>query len=155
MVASSAFIVNTLYLVASSRSCHPGTLVLTRSNVSWEQSLMSWNCPLIVKYTPSSMFLYSNLPMVLHSLPAPLPLSTDGELLLAPDHIIQHRWIDPNELQLLVAWHYRPNEDATWEDYDCLRAQFPNFHLEDKTSFEGGRRDKILITYRRHKARNE
>ncbi|CAN1185538.1 hypothetical protein LINPERHAP2_LOCUS37610 [Linum perenne] len=69
MVASSVFIVNTLYLVASSRSCHPGTLVLTRSNVSWEQSLMSWNCPLIVKYTPSSMFLYSNLPMVLHSLP--------------------------------------------------------------------------------------
>jgi hypothetical protein len=42
------------------------------------------------------------------------------------------------EVQVLVKWANRVEEDATWEYYTELGAQFPNFCLEDKTTFEEG-----------------
>ncbi|CAN1160186.1 hypothetical protein LINPERHAP2_LOCUS23163 [Linum perenne] len=79
--------------------------------------------------------------------PAPLPISAEGELLLCPERIIDHRWGNTDQLPLLVKWAVRPPEESSWEDYDSLQTQFPDFRLGDKSIFEGGRCDTPLLTY--------
>lgn len=39
--------------------------------------------------------------------------------------------------QILVQWAQLGEEEATWEDYDEIRKQFPGISLEDKTHFQG------------------
>ena len=41
-------------------------------------------------------------------------------------------------------------EDATWEEVDCLRQQFPNLNLEDKDRVQGGAIDKDSIRVTRN-----
>ncbi|KAG6467139.1 hypothetical protein ZIOFF_075056 [Zingiber officinale] len=41
----------------------------------------------------------------------------------------------------------RPLEEASWENYDLLAAQFPSFRLEDKASFEGEGIDTISMPH--------
>lgn len=38
--------------------------------------------------------------------------------------------------QYLVQWEHQAAADATWEDEDHLRRNFPAFHLEDKVNEE-------------------
>jgi Chromo (CHRromatin Organisation MOdifier) domain len=40
-------------------------------------------------------------------------------------------------VEVLVQWANRAEEDATWEDYQTLSKQFPDFCLEDKINSEG------------------
>lgn len=40
--------------------------------------------------------------------------------------------------QILIRWSYLPDADATWEDYEMMRQQFPTFIDEDNSNFEGG-----------------
>jgi len=37
-----------------------------------------------------------------------------------------------------VKWSNLADEDATWEEYDSIRGQFPEIRLEDKSILEGG-----------------
>ncbi|KAD3069020.1 hypothetical protein E3N88_36900 [Mikania micrantha] len=57
---------------------------------------------------------------------------------------LDHRWIlsaGVSVLELLISWVNRPIEEATWEVYDSVAEQFPDFRLEDKR-MKGARADK-------------
>ena len=85
--------------------------------------------------------------------PAPLPITAGWEQILAPDKVLTHRWIpQSNNLELLVQWQHRPLEEATWENYDLLAGQYPQFCLEDKASFQGGSTDRLVTYFRWKKA---
>ncbi|GJR04102.1 peroxidase 64 [Tanacetum coccineum] len=57
-----------------------------------------------------------------------------------------------NPLPLLISWSNRPVEEATWESYDLLKEQFPNFRLEDKSFYREGSNDTTgLQVYGRQK----
>ncbi|KAK4270933.1 hypothetical protein QN277_019697 [Acacia crassicarpa] len=79
--------------------------------------------------------------------PPPLPLSADMEFLLTPSRELQHRWTPAKQLEHLIQWENHTPEDATWEDYDLLAAQFPDFRLEGKSFFQRGRNDSDTNRY--------
>ncbi|KAJ0938963.1 putative chromatin remodeling & transcriptional activation CHROMO-DOMAIN family [Helianthus annuus] len=86
---------------------------------------------------------------------APLPITKDWEVDLQPNSIISHRWVyEAGEpvLELLVSWCHRPLEEATWESYDLLAEQFPDFRLEDKAFYQEGSNDTrpLKVYSRRH-----
>ncbi|KAD6796719.1 hypothetical protein E3N88_07615 [Mikania micrantha] len=89
---------------------------------------------------------------------APLPLTTNGELLLQPASVLDHRWVHSSGsqvLEILIQWKDRPIEEATWEEFDLIATQFPSFRLEDKSTFGPGSIDKSQQWKgytRRHKA---
>lgn len=39
--------------------------------------------------------------------------------------------------EILVEWENVPISEATWEDWDVMKEQFPDFDLEDKVSLRG------------------
>ncbi|KAK1412798.1 hypothetical protein QVD17_34311 [Tagetes erecta] len=87
----------------------------------------------------------------------PLPITRDWELDLTPHQVLAHRWVPTPHaptLELLVSWDDRPTEEATWEDYDLLVGQFPDFRLEDKSFYREGSIDAYptpLKVYSRRK----
>ncbi|KAD4888237.1 hypothetical protein E3N88_20310 [Mikania micrantha] len=75
---------------------------------------------------------------------APLPLTNDGELVLQPMCVLDHRWLSvagSTVLEILIQWKDRPLEEATWEEYDLVSQQFPSFRLGDKSTFGQGSND--------------
>ncbi|KAH0781471.1 hypothetical protein KY290_001069 [Solanum tuberosum] len=79
--------------------------------------------------------------------PSFLPLSGELEFMVEPKKVLSHRWVKESgvpTLELLIQWHRRPVEEASWEDYDLLAVQFPLFCLEDKASFQG---DALIPTH--------
>ncbi|GJR97930.1 putative nucleotidyltransferase, ribonuclease H [Tanacetum coccineum] len=85
---------------------------------------------------------------------APLPITKDWEIDVQPASIIDHRWVleaGQLVLELLVSWNQRPLGEATWETYDLLAEQFPNFRLEDKAFYRGGSNDTNMRVYTRKK----
>lgn len=36
--------------------------------------------------------------------------------------------------EALISWHGTAADEATWEELDDFRCQFPEFHLEDKVN---------------------
>ncbi|KAJ0440472.1 putative nucleotidyltransferase, Ribonuclease H [Helianthus annuus] len=85
----------------------------------------------------------------------PLPITKDWEVDLQPSSIITHRWVQEAGqpiLELLVSWRDRPVEESTWETYDLMAEQFPDFRLEDKAFYREGSNDKVpLKVYSRKK----
>lgn len=56
--------------------------------------------------------------------------SEDGQFLVAPISILQRQMVRKGNVaavKILVQWSNLPPEDATWEDYDFLKAKFSNF----------------------------
>ena len=55
-----------------------------------------------------------------------------------------------------MKWKGLPDFEASWESADLIAKQFPDFHLEDKVSFEPGGNDRPLIrfTYSRRKKKD-
>jgi len=45
--------------------------------------------------------------------------------------------------QVLIQWNFLDEQTTTWEDVAEIRAQFPNFNLEDKVPFNWG----SILTY--------
>jgi Chromo (CHRromatin Organisation MOdifier) domain len=39
--------------------------------------------------------------------------------------------------QVLIRWYTLPDFDATWEDYEDMRMQFPEFVAEDSSNVKG------------------
>ena len=90
----------------------------------------------------------------------PLPISDSFELIVQPESVVSHRWKHLEHsglLELLIHWKNRPPEEDSWEDYDLLQQQFPEFRLEDKSTFKRGCNDrtpvkeKPWLTYARRK----
>ncbi|KAH0678863.1 hypothetical protein KY284_019948 [Solanum tuberosum] len=80
--------------------------------------------------------------------------------MVEPEKVLSHCWVKESRvptLELLIQWHRRPVEEASWEDYVLLAIQFPLFCLEDKASFQGGCADTNppLKTYFRRKYRQK
>lgn len=65
------------------------------------------------------------LPMLLATLTA------DMEVLLQPDQVEGLRK-EVSGRDVLIRWKDLPNYEATWELFDDMVKQFPNFHFEDK-----------------------
>nr|GEU84868.1 copia protein [Tanacetum cinerariifolium] len=87
----------------------------------------------------------------------PLPITKDWEVDLQPSSVLApHRVIEAGQpvLELLILWCHRPAEEATWENYDLLTTQFPDFHLEDKAFYREESNDTLpLKVYSRRKNR--
>jgi hypothetical protein len=69
------------------------------------------------------------------------PVSDDGEIILEPKTLIDHRWVKQGGKFLaksLVKWKHLPSEEATWEVTESLFHQFPYLNLEDKVPLPGG-----------------
>jgi Chromo (CHRromatin Organisation MOdifier) domain len=64
----------------------------------------------------------------------------EGKMKIEPE-IILKRWVVKKNnrvgVEVLVQWANLGVEDATWEDWDELRKQFPGNSLEDKTNLKG------------------
>ena len=60
-----------------------------------------------------------------------LPYTNDaGQFLVKPVAILQRQMVKCNNVavvRVLVQWSNLPPEDATWKDYEFLRAKFPGF----------------------------
>ncbi|GKB16225.1 putative nucleotidyltransferase, ribonuclease H [Tanacetum coccineum] len=87
---------------------------------------------------------------------APLSITKNWEIDVQPASIVDNHWVleaGQPVLKLLVSWNQRPLEEATWETFDLLAEQFPNFRLEDKAFYRGGSNDTNLTVYTRKKTR--
>ena len=55
---------------------------------------------------------------------------------------------------MLIQWQGLPEFEATWEEFQMIQQQFPDFHLEDKVKvWVGGNvRHELRFTYSRRKS---
>ncbi|CAM8911655.1 unnamed protein product [Rhodiola kirilowii] len=83
--------------------------------------------------------------------------------MVQPEHILAVREVKKyNNLvtQVLVQWQHQAAEDATWEDIDYIREQFPIVRLEDKALLDAGSNDTCVRDHNeqgrgaRHKIRS-
>ena len=76
------------------------------------------------------------------------------EWLTQPEEIFGYQK-NPNikEWEVLISWKGLPPHEATWEDCQYFKQQFPDFQLEDKVALEveSNARSPIFITYSRKK----
>jgi hypothetical protein len=86
---------------------------------------------LLKKYVGTSLPAIVDLP----------PISDEGQIQVEPEQVVDTRWIKRGTKfieESLVQWKSLPAEDATWEDTQLLKQQFPALHLEDKVPLVGG-----------------
>lgn len=81
-------------------------------------------------------------------------LSSDLELLVTPAAFLgvrQRLHGGRTDLEVLIRWENLPEHEATWEPFDVVNGQFPQFHLEEKVRLWGGSNDKppVRFTYAR------
>ncbi|XP_028555028.1 uncharacterized protein LOC114580719 [Dendrobium catenatum] len=69
----------------------------------------------------------------------PQGLTEDMQFLLEQLHVKEVRKNDQGKREILIEWKDLPTHEATWEIYETMQAQFPDFNLEDKVDLlEGG-----------------
>ena len=88
------------------------------------------------------------------SLPAVVdlpPMSDKGHIQVVPEKVIDTRWFRHGTKfieESLVQWKTLPAKDATWEETQMLKQQFPAFNLEDKVPLVGGNIDILRRSFR-------
>ncbi|XP_024024885.1 uncharacterized protein LOC112092588 [Morus notabilis] len=77
----------------------------------------------------------------------PPVLAPDLELRVEPERLLATHFSKvTGQLEVLLQWRYLPDFESSWELFDVIQQQFPEFHLEDKVTLLGGRVvDKPLI----------
>ncbi|KAA0062227.1 Transposon Ty3-I Gag-Pol polyprotein [Cucumis melo var. makuwa] len=79
-------------------------------------------------------------------------LTENHEWMTQPDEVYGYRK-NPNtkDWEVLISWKGLPPHEATWEDCNDFKHQFPDFHLEDKVDLEeeSSVKPPILFTYNR------
>jgi RNase H-like domain found in reverse transcriptase/Reverse transcriptase (RNA-dependent DNA polymerase)/Integrase zinc binding domain/Retroviral aspartyl protease/Integrase core domain/Retrotransposon gag protein/Chromo (CHRromatin Organisation MOdifier) domain len=68
-------------------------------------------------------------------------LGPKGNWRIEPLAILDRRVIKKNNqvaVEVLIKWSNLDEDEATWEDYEYIRHQFPNFKLEDKLNLKTG-----------------
>ncbi|PKU61033.1 hypothetical protein MA16_Dca029063 [Dendrobium catenatum] len=69
----------------------------------------------------------------------PATLTEDLEVVLEPLELMGVRQKEEGTKEVLIQWKNLPDYEATWEPYERVKHQFPDFHLEDKVVlWEGG-----------------
>ncbi|KAI0500465.1 hypothetical protein KFK09_018678 [Dendrobium nobile] len=69
----------------------------------------------------------------------PRGLTGDMQFLLKPLQVKEVRKNDQGKREVLIEWKDLPTHEATWEIYEAMQEQFPDFNLEDKVDLlEGG-----------------
>ena len=71
--------------------------------------------------------------------------AVDHQPIIQPLVIVDQRISQAGEREVLVQWEGLPSEDATWESWSQLLADYPDLYLEDKVSFEGEGDDRNLF----------
>lgn len=67
----------------------------------------------------------------------PADFAEEAAAVFLPAEVIGTRDIG-GQREVLIKWVGLPASEATWEAYDRIRQQFPDFHLGDKVSLWGG-----------------
>ena len=86
----------------------------------------------------------------------PTSLSANMELIVQPAAILGIR---PSTIpgaaatEVLIHWHDLPVWEDSWELFEVIQSQFPNFNLEDKVNVwvAGNDKPRIQVTYARRK----
>ncbi|KAI0493308.1 hypothetical protein KFK09_027585 [Dendrobium nobile] len=69
----------------------------------------------------------------------PGTLTDEMEIVLEPLELMEVRHKANGVTEVLIKWKNLPDYEATWEPYERMKRQFPDFHLEDKVVlWEGG-----------------
>ncbi|KAI0528973.1 hypothetical protein KFK09_001518 [Dendrobium nobile] len=69
----------------------------------------------------------------------PRGLTGDMQFSLKPLQVKKVRKNDQGKREVLIEWKDLPTHEATWEIYEAMQDQFPDFNLEDKVDLlEGG-----------------
>ncbi|XP_024030741.1 uncharacterized protein LOC112094347 [Morus notabilis] len=60
------------------------------------------------------------------------------------------------EVEFLIHWYTLPDHEDSWENFDCIQAAFPDFHLADKVhlwagGIDGFPRPPLRFTYARRR----
>lgn len=79
------------------------------------------------------------------------PISDEGQICVEPEEIVDMRWNKHGAnfiAECLVKWKNLPAEDATWEDMQLLKQQFPALNLEDKVPLVRESIDKPRRSFR-------
>lgn len=80
--------------------------------------------------------------------PPPLPLLQHGRVVVAPEAVLKGRLARGRRV-VLVRWCNATPAEASWEDLDEFRAQFPEFQVEDDLFLQGGRDVMVGLQYSR------
>ncbi|KAA0033067.1 transposon Tf2-1 polyprotein isoform X1 [Cucumis melo var. makuwa] len=69
------------------------------------------------------------------------------------EDILEYQKNKAGSWEVLIAWKGLPRHETSWEDYDEIRQLYPDLHLEDKVTLEGGSniRPPIKFVYSRKK----
>ncbi|GKE74142.1 ribonuclease H-like domain containing protein, partial [Tanacetum coccineum] len=78
-----------------------------------------------------------------HQVVCDLPYDLVTESPLVPAEVCGSR-LNGGHHEVLIAWKDMPESEATWEGFEEMQRQFPDFHLEDKVSFWDGSDDADL-----------
>ncbi|EXB75569.1 Pyridoxine/pyridoxamine 5'-phosphate oxidase [Morus notabilis] len=73
-------------------------------------------------------------------IPQSLPpiLSEDLTLHVEPNQVLDTCFSPATgSLEVLIKWRHLPDFESSWELYEVIQRQFPDFHLEDKVRVEG------------------
>uniref|UniRef100_A0ACD5U899 Uncharacterized protein n=1 Tax=Avena sativa TaxID=4498 RepID=A0ACD5U899_AVESA len=83
--------------------------------------------------------------------PPALPPTSDGRLLPAPAKVAKVMQAQQRRgvWHILVQWVGLPEEEATWEQLDDFRQQFPDVQLEDELFEKAGRDVMVGLQYTR------
>ena len=84
----------------------------------------------------------------------PAELTDELELIVEPERLLGIRSKSvgqAGEIEVLIKWRGLVEFEASWEDFDVIHEQFPDFHLEDKVEVWRGSivRPPVQATYRR------
>lgn len=110
-----------------------------------------------LKFPPTArihhVFHVSQLKKSLQPAKQPQPLlealNEDMELVTEPEAVKHIKTLTNGIKEVLIKWKNLPDFESTWEPYEAIDKQFPNFHLEDKVHLiEGGNVGPSVKHYR-------
>lgn len=85
----------------------------------------------------------------------PRTLSSNDELVVEPEDVLDTRYDAHGCLEALVSWTGLPEHENSWEKAVLLLQQFPHLKLEDKLRFDAAGIDRPLRVYTRKRGRRE
>jgi hypothetical protein len=77
-----------------------------------------------------------------------------GRVVIEPEQVLQGR-VTSHCKEVLVRWKGVPAADTSWVELEEFKHCFPEFQLEDKMLFQGGRDVMCSETYARRHRRQE